>query len=169
MPRNPRKKETLSELHSEDGIDLDSLIKEKHRKRWKKVLNEIYDFSPHEYGLSKSGVTDEHDLAKKLKIPGQELMLSLMFLKDHGLIEYKDHNWIILTERGFSVALENEKFRNNATIQGMSVFVALLLVLTASFSFVNSTDLVDPLPLLIVYSISLVIIYFAARRTFSWK
>ncbi len=163
MPKSPRKTARLPK----DVTDLDSYNKEEHRRYWKEVLNEIYNYSPSEYGLGKNGLTDEHDLARKLKIPGQELMLSLSFLEDHALITYKDHNWIILTKERFTVALENEKFRNNTLIQAMSLFVTLLLVLTATFEFVNSTGLPNPYILLVFYSGSLAVAYIIAHRTFS--
>lgn len=139
----------------------------KERRRWKAVLNEVYRLSPHGYGIGKEGLTDTHPLAKKLKVSGQEIMLSLSFLESNGLIKYGDHNWIELTDKGFGVALENEKSGNNARLQAMAIFVSLILAATAIFSFVNSTHLIEPLILLVAYQVTLVVMYLYAFRIFS--
>jgi hypothetical protein len=148
-----------------DDSDFSKAMKE--RRRWKAVLNKIYSALPHEYGIGKEGITDAHPLAKRLKIPGQELMLSLSFLEDYELIKYRNHNEIILTERGFEVALENEKSMNNVKLQAMTIFVSLILAITAIFNFVNSTNLLNTATLMVAYLFSLAIMYVCAFRIFS--
>jgi len=151
---------------SED-LDLDFSRGMAERRRWKAVLNEVYSVSPHEYGRSTEGFTDTHPLAKRLKISGHELMLSISFLEDHGLIEYRNNNYIILTKRGFDVALDNERSRSSVRLQGMAVYVSLILATTAIFNFLNSTSLASPIVLTGAYLVSLVVLYLYAFHVFS--
>lgn len=95
-------------------------------KSWKRVLDEIYQFAPHQYGDSSKCLfsSDEHSLAKKLHISGYELMLALSFLEDHKLISrfnmvgIDGHSSSIqLTKDGFDVALANETSSKNLSFQ----------------------------------------------------
>lgn len=112
-------------------------------KSWKEVLNEIYRYLPSEYGWGKGGITDDHPLAKKLKISGFELNQGLIFLSEQGLIDRKgaDKNWFNLTEKGFNVALENEKHRTNIHLQLLVGIFTIILVITGIFDFLRSLNI----------------------------
>ncbi|HDZ61442.1 MAG TPA: hypothetical protein ENH46_07045 [Candidatus Pacearchaeota archaeon] len=109
---------------------------------WKKILNEIYNHSPNSWCESnKMGRNeDNHPLARKFKISGHELMLGISFLEDHKLIETIKGNgkeyWAFwkLTEKGFNVALENEK---SSSTERLHEIIAIGTVLIASITFFN--------------------------------
>jgi len=110
---------------------------------WKNVLLEIYNNSPHSYGEShKISFNDNnHPLAKKLKITGYELMLSISFLRNHKLIsdnnkfemlkhEGIDPSWnnqVSLTKEGFEIAIKLENEINNQKTQNVvMIFTAII-------------------------------------------
>lgn len=109
---------------------------------WKKILNEIYNHSPNSWCESNkcSRNNDNHPIAKKLKINGQELMLGISFLENHKLIKTEVHNskefWASweLTGKGFNIALENQKQKNSERLQEI---IAIGTVLVASITFFN--------------------------------
>lgn len=93
--------------------------------KWKQILLLIYEKSPHQYLQSNFiGYNDDnHPIAKKLKISGQELILGISFLRDNKLVKETnidalnliDKNWssaLLLTDKGFDLAikLENQLF-----------------------------------------------------------
>lgn len=93
----------------------DKLFKEiATAKNWKRVLMEIYRFAPNQIGdsIKIHKYHDNHHLAKKLKITGQELGNTIAFLEDQKLINTLvssfSSSWS-LTEKGFNVAIELEK------------------------------------------------------------
>lgn len=84
---------------------------------WKKVLNEIYSVAPHSIceGDKFPRNSNNHPTAKKLKMEGEELFKAIGFLEEQELIKIVRGNgkefWQYwqLTEKGFNVALENQK------------------------------------------------------------
>ena len=112
---------------------------------WKKILNEIYNHAPNSLcESSKCGRNDgHHPLAKKLKITGHELMLGISFLENHKLIRTDVHNnedfWASweLTEKGFNVALENQKQNNSERLQEIIAIASVLIALITFFNFVK--------------------------------
>jgi len=133
-------------------------------KSWKEILNEIYNSLPSQYGRGTKGIDDNHPLAKKLKISGFELEQCLMFLSDQKLIYYKENNWIGLTEKGFNIALENEKHKSNLQLQlTITVFTAFL-VITNMFNFFLSLKIYDSYMLLYTYTLLLLVVFFIVKR-----
>lgn len=85
---------------------------------WKDVFHEIYTQLPHTYGPGKKGWDDEHLLAKKLKISGNELFLSIDFLMENRLLEtHQGDDYIHLSKKGFDVAFQNEKLLEGRKMQ----------------------------------------------------
>jgi len=115
---------------------------------WKRVLKEIYDFAPNNWGESKkvSKYDDTHDLAKRLKISGQELGNTMSFLEDQKLIKTNVSNpkeysafWII-TEKGFNIAREIQIEKMNAFQQTTIIFLTFILALTTFFEFIPKSQ-----------------------------
>ncbi len=120
---------------------------------WKKVLLEIYNNSPHSYGEShKINFNDDnHLLAKKLKLTGYELMLSISFLRDNNLIEDSHskepldhpainpvwHNSISLTKKGFYVAVKLENEINNQKTQNVVMIFTAVITYTGFMAFIK--------------------------------
>lgn len=114
---------------------------------WKKILKEIYDFAPNNWGESHnvSKYDNSHELAKKLKISGQELGNTISFLEDQKLIKTnvsnrKDYSaqWII-TEKGFNVALDIKKEIYQSFQQSVLIFLTSVLAITAFFEFLSKS------------------------------
>lgn len=100
-------------------------------QNWKRVLKEIVDYAPNRYGRGKTDYDENHPLAKRLKIKAHELMLTMSFLEEQGLIEYDkpEYNWINLTSKGFDVALQNQSAdrarKNNQATLFLSLVIAI--------------------------------------------
>jgi len=127
-------------------------------KNWKGALDAIYNLAPDSWieGEKFAISSDDQPLAKKLGIKGNELSRIITFLKQQGLIETKKHTpqspnafWQI-TEKGFNVALENEKrfseergsreqFGLNRTIKDATVVLAIAAFLDFLF-YILSKD-----------------------------
>lgn len=114
---------------------------------WKKVLKEIYGFAPNNWGESNkmNKYDNNHELAKKLKISGQELGNTISFLEEQKLIKTnisnkKEYNaqWII-TEKGFNVALDIKKEIYQSFQQSVLIFLTSVLAITAFFNFLNQS------------------------------
>lgn len=135
----------------------------KIRPRWKDVLLAVYNYKPvgEEWGWGKTSITDDHPLAKRLKISGVELTHSLIFLEEQKLIEYgPDRNWINLTEKGFDVAGKIEERRETFLYRQSSLFITAILALTIVATLVNQMNLIEPKTLLIFYMIVLGVMSF---------
>ncbi|MDO8635453.1 MAG: hypothetical protein Q7R34_04295 [Dehalococcoidia bacterium] len=103
-------------------------------QNWKRVLNAIYSYAPNGYGRGKpQSYTDDHPLAKRLKVKGYELGLIMAFLDDRGLIEYdnQEHNWINLTTKGFDVALQNQSAEKVEKFNKATLFLSLAIAIFA--------------------------------------
>ena len=140
--------------------------------RWKIVLLEINRNSPHSYAESHSmGFNDDnHPIAKNLKITGIELMLAISFLRDNKLIKDNnkstplDHpsintNWsniILLTEKGFDVAIKLENEIGNQKVQKILVLFTIIIGFTGFITLIK--DLL-PDKLSIIFWIYLIIIF----------
>lgn len=136
-------------------------------ENWKSVLKEIVDYAPNRYGRGKRGYEEDHKLVKRLKITAYELTMITAFLEEQGLIEYdqQEHNWIIVTSKGFDVALQNQ----NATRTERIGKVAILL--TAAIAFATLANVLigieDPLQkwgVTIVISIAIVVSAYFIKR-----
>jgi len=121
---------------------------------WKKVLLEIYNHSPHNYGAPyKIGFHDDtHPIAKKLKISGYELDMSIYFLTSHKLIEdltlltsndnkqidpNKSSN-ISLTDKGLEIAIKIENEFVNKKIQKILMGFTGIIASTGIVGFLQS-------------------------------
>lgn len=141
-------------------------MKTKHKKlkqlkyiptgsNWKKVLLEVYRYSPHNYGEShKAGFYDDnHYLVKKLKITDYELGLAVSFLREHNLVKNSNlggvglnaepicpewSNNLILTKRGFDVAIKLENQISNKKSQDAIVLFMSIATLIALMSLINN-------------------------------
>lgn len=111
---------------------------------WKEILNEIYNIAPSKICESENFKRndDNHPLAKRLKIKGQALFLGVSFLQEQGLIEVKKgngkefYNTWKLTEKGFNIALENQKAESSERLQEIIALGTVLLALVGFFSFI---------------------------------
>lgn len=109
---------------------------------WKKMLDEISNYAPNKYGRGKSNYSNDHPLAKHLKISGQDVALSMMFLEDQGLIEYdkSENNWIILTPKGFEVALQNQNAKKANRNFMASLFLSFVIAIMAIVNVLIGID-----------------------------
>lgn len=139
----------------------------KIRPRWKDVLLAVYNYKPvgEEWGRGKTSITDDHPLAKRLKISGGELMHSLDFLEEQKLIKYgPERNWINLTEKGFDVAGKIEERRETRLYRLSSLMFSGILALTLVTTLIYQMNLVDPQLLLIAYIITTVLLWAAVLK-----
>jgi hypothetical protein len=142
------------------------MIKKSGMIIWKAVLNEIYKSQPEweYYGRGVGYIDDNHPLAKKLKISGKELQSTFSFLEEQKLIKYDEHNFVSLTEKGFNVALENEKHRMNIYLQLVMSYFTSILVVTTIYQFFVSLQMYNPYILLSIYIMILVIMLIAGFK-----
>ena len=137
---------------------------------WKDVLHEIYISHPHGYGAGKGGWTDDHPLAEKLNITGQELMYAYSFLRDHDLIDYSDSakNFFCLSKKGFDVALQNEKIKTEQKLQKTILFFTGVIAISTLYSFFSSLGFYNTLlEQYILSGIVVLIIVIMAIKLFS--
>ena len=134
---------------------------------WKNVLHEIYTSHPHGYGVGKKGFADDHPLAEKLKITGNELMLAYSFLRDHELIDYSDgeKNFFCLSKKGFDVALQNEKIRVEQKLQKTILFFTAMIAISALYTFYTSLEIYSSIleQRILVGIVSVIIIILAIK------
>ena len=141
---------------------------------WKKILLEIYNFAPNQYGENRdhSFQSDKHPLAEKLGINGYELMLGLAFLQDQKLVHEqvttrKDGYYsatLILTEKGFEVVIDIEKHRDSRQLQAGLLGFAAVTATTGAMQFVDKVAPVKPLYLLLTYVLVIVGIVVVSLR-----
>jgi hypothetical protein len=139
----------------------------KIKPHWKDVLLSIYNDETvgNNRWWAKRDITDDHPVAKKLKISGSELMYSSDFLEKQKLIEYgPEKNWIKLTEKGFDVAVKIEARKETYSYRKGSLFLTAILALTTVATLLNQMK-VNPQSLLISYLIMLVFFW----NVFYWR
>jgi hypothetical protein len=135
-------------------------------QNWKDVLGEIYRFAPHKYGESSKMTfsNNQHELARKLRISGYELMLAVAFLTDQKLLflnvppgkEYSSH--LDITEKGFNVALENERAQSSNRFQETLVVVGALTVFFSAFSFLSQGPKAADLLTIIIWVLAFIMV-----------
>ena len=120
--------------------------------KWKVVLLDVYRHCPNFYFEDHkiSFWSDEHFIAKKLKMTGADVGMAIEFLKRNKLVEDKNpktqdpnyQNNISLTEKGFNVAFELDKqlreekeTKRHGEIQISLIFLTFVLAITGSASF----------------------------------
>ncbi len=116
------------------------MVKKKQVKTpWKKVLKEIYNYSPNLYGEGKEMQlsNNKHLLAKKLKISDKdnEISRAIEFLTDQNFIkrnlgDQSSLGYFEITEKGVETAQGIEKYEGNM-FQG-SAIVLFTFVLAIS-------------------------------------
>ena len=142
---------------------------------WQKLLFEIYQMYPVECGdeWRKSLSSDDHPLAKKLRMNGQQIKDCLTFLKSQKLIKIYKYDFPDLnnnplgtyrlitpaiTEKGFSVVLGLIKHNDSQKIQiGLFIFAGMT-VLTGAMKFINEIYEICPEIMLAIYGISIFVI-----------
>ena len=111
-------------------------------QNWIKVLDTIWKRAPNRYGRGKTDYDENHPLVKRLKIKAHELMLTMSFLEDQGLIEYDkpDYNWINLTSKGFDVALQNQSANRTRSNNQAILFLSLVIAIAAISGVIIGID-----------------------------
>ncbi len=116
------------------------------REIWKDLLHEIYSPDPilwtedHQFNLRN--VRDI--LGKKLKLNKEEFQENIAFLEEMGLVKSKTVGrrplWSCweLTEKGFTVALENEKAKGTQALQIVVSLGGTILALIALIGFLDT-------------------------------
>lgn len=139
----------------------------KYKNRWKIVLNEIYQFSPNRYGRGRKG--DWEALAEKTDLSGTEVEEAIGFLNDMKLIKLDPgYHFVILEEKGFNVALSNEKEKNSLVVQRLLIVFTSLLAYSALVEVLKVLDVQGSWLRIIPLGIigGLVIWWLRARRFF---
>lgn len=103
-------------------------------QNWIKVLDEIWKFAPNRHGRGKTNYSDDHELARILKIKGYELGLIMMFLEENKLIEYDSNDYINLTSKGFDVALKNQDAISTKRISKSSLYFSSVIAIFATIN-----------------------------------
>ncbi len=138
-------------------------------QNWRSVLNEIMNFAPHRYGRGKNNFGEGHDLVKKLKIKPDELMLSMIFLQEQGLIEYdkSDNNWINLTSKGFGIALQNQSANRTHSSNRAILFLSLVIAIAAiSGVLIGIDNLIEKWAIAILFSVAFIVGGNLIKRSF---
>ena len=109
---------------------------EEHRfsnQAWKRVLHQIVEYAPNRYGRGKSNYGSDHPLVQRLKIKPHELMLTMSFLEEQGLIEYdkQDLNWISVTSKGFDIDTQNQSADKASRFYKGALFLSLAISISA--------------------------------------
>jgi hypothetical protein len=99
-------------------------------RNWIMVLNEIWKYSPFKYKKEKTNFASI-ELSEKLKINVIELHLIMTFLKDQKLIECDEDQQILLTEKGFEVALQNQSAERSRRNNQATLFLSLVIAIGA--------------------------------------
>jgi len=75
-----------------------------------------------------------------LKILGHELMLAISFLEENDLIDYSDSekNYFKLSEKGFNVALQNEKIKYEQKMQKSLLVFTSIIAISSFLTFMSS-------------------------------
>ena len=118
---------------------------------WSKILIAIYNYSPNtiwETDEIHRG-SDNHLLAKKLKISGSELCYGVIFLLENKYIEvikvskkpYKSY-WK-LTSKGVDIALKNIREDNSERFQEVVALGTFLLALIGFVSYIRPEKLLS--------------------------
>ena len=137
-----------------------TLEEPKIRPHWKDVLLAVYNHEPvgRDWIWGKTIFINGHPLAKLLGISGEELIHSLTFLKNHGLIKPRSETTLIeLTEKGFDLAGRIEERRETRLYRLSSLLFSGILALTLLITLINQMNLVDSQLLLTLYIIALVV------------
>ena len=138
--------------------------------KWKRVLKEIVDFAPNRFDVGKNyQIGEDHELVELLKIKPHELMLSLLFLKDQGLIEFdqSEHHFINLTSKGFDVALQNQSADKATRKDRATLFLSLAITLAVVCSLlVGIENLVEKWVVTVVFVIAVVIGGYVIKKSF---
>ena len=114
---------------------------------WKRVLLKIYSIFPNLY-YEENKIkfsSDNHDLAKRLKISGEELWSCLIFLDSNGLVEIAHlgkERIVSFTEKGLDFALEIEKqFREIREKKRFEVLQWLMITLTGVLALASVVNI----------------------------
>lgn len=131
---------------------------------WKKILLEIYRYAPNTYGRYTHQTI--HPLAKKLKINDLKLNAGREFLEKQELVEltwpdketkegFKQgapyNPQIILTKKGFDVALDLEKHINSVGLQFILIIFTSMLVGTGAIQFITQISAIPSKYILVIY------------------
>lgn len=129
-------------LEENDEILRKRLIRlAKKKAKWRKVLLKLFTFPYNLIGkkTNDANKTDFSHLARALRMKNDDLNRALMFLKIHKLVEeyptkIKDNNKsfteLILTRKGFDIAFELDKHRENFFLTVTSLNLFLILAFT---------------------------------------
>lgn len=96
---------------------------------WERVLEELFRYMPHKYGYGKTGMTDGHPLAQKLKTKAFELESILLFLSDSKFIRISKSGQFDITREGIKVAIENRRFKSQQKLNWAAVMATLIIAL----------------------------------------
>lgn len=103
---------------------------------WKRVLHKFYNHAPNHFDNMKQ-------VADELKISINEVGSATDFLKIQKLIKVEgtEQKYYVITEKGFNVALQNEKEVNDMKIQfAFMSFSAIVAVATLADFFIKIRD-----------------------------
>jgi hypothetical protein len=130
-----RKKKEIQGKNMVNGLDRNNSSK----KNWINVLDEIWQHAPHKYNKDNN---NSNPLAQKLKISGNKLMVITSFLEEQKLIEYDNNQLILITSKGFDVALKNSTNKRNIISSRVTSILSLVIALLALDSlFFSITDI----------------------------
>lgn len=107
---------------------------------WKLLLDEVWERYPDTWGWGTLLNHALHPICTEDGVKPHELDKAVMFLTDMGLIERDTVTWR-LTARGFNVALQNEKIKNDEMNRGRMLYATCVIagaaVLQLIFSVFN--------------------------------
>ncbi len=116
------------------------MVKISDRSIWKKVLNEIYQAKEIKWAAILG--SQNHPISKKLRITHKQLVQSIKYLELQKLIKEDIRKYLdipeslILTEKGFNVALENEKAEGQKGLTLVASLAASIVALVALYRFI---------------------------------
>ena len=133
------------------------------RQRWKDVLLAFYSrelFISREWEWKGTGLKDNPSV-KKLGLSEDELIHALFYLKNNGLIEFRqDSLFMELSGKGFDVAGKIEEQRETRLYRLSSLVFSEILMLTILTALIHQMHPAYSDFLLATYTIILVVILF---------
>ncbi|MAG02321.1 hypothetical protein CMI42_03210 [Candidatus Pacearchaeota archaeon] len=140
----------------------------KHKYVWKRLLKYLYNNPNMVYGFIKDIDEFERKIAEEIGLTQFDVFSPLHFLEKQEMIKIieptnKDKRYgewsIELTQKGFDVALHNEKEKLSAIFNTVIIYLTSVIFLTSMFTLINELEIMGKIELF--WSYIAVTVFFA--------
>ena len=99
-------------------------------KKWKYALHEIYIKYPGGYGRGHPRHVYNSEFQKSIGVNDEDYNQIIMLLDGYKLITLDSHEWFGITEKGFDIALQNERIKSDMGLKRwLTIFTAILILI----------------------------------------